>query len=120
MSRAKNPHVHPPFRKFRKTFDIALREGAILAKEAPDLSGREFRARLKRVVDDIFVLPPIAEEISDMVIAVVVDSVAYRIRSDRSDWRLVRKDEWDYAQECIDYVGRVKSSVQTGAIDDGK
>jgi hypothetical protein len=68
-----------------------------------DWTGGQFRQQLKMRLDRIFELPPIAEEISDIVISVVVDSVAWRIRETNSKWALVRRDWIVYAKECVAY-----------------
>lgn len=94
-------------RLFRRCWDIALVEGHKLMQSSDykegNWSGAQFRTELKRILDRIFELPPIAEEISDIVISVVVDSVAWRIRETDSKWALVRRDWIVYAKECIDY-----------------
>ncbi len=67
------------------------------------------------VIDGIFVLPPIAEEISDVVISVVVDAVAWRIRETSSPWLLVKKDWVEYAKECIEYCEKARTKSKPKA-----
>lgn len=90
-------------KKFRRVWNIALVEGAKLAKQHEGMSNSEFRSTLKSIIDRIFVLPPIAEEISDIVISVVVDSVVWRIRESKSDWVLVERGWLKYAKECVEF-----------------
>ena len=88
---------------FRRIFNIALVEGHKLAAESPDISGAAFRHQLKNILDDIFELPPIAEEISDIGIAIIVDACAWRIRETDSKHILVTREWVKYAKECVEY-----------------
>jgi len=85
-------------------WDIALVEGHKLSGDSPGMSHAEFRHRLKNIIDEIFDLPPIAEEISDIVIAVVIDSVCWRIRETKSPYALVTREWMVYAKECVSHV----------------
>jgi len=96
-------------KKFRSTWDIALREGHKLALEHPSMSNATFRVTLRGIIDNIFELPPIAEEISDIVIAVVVDAVVWRIRASESKWVLVDRKWVKYAKECVAYAEKARN-----------
>ena len=95
-------------RKFRRVWNIALVEGAKLAEKAPDLSNAQFRRHLKNTIDEVFDLPPIAEEISDVVIAIVVDSIAWRIRETKSDFVVVERKWLTYAKECVAWAEKAR------------
>ena len=67
-------HINPwGKRKERKRATLALQFISEVEAALPGASGNEKKAWVKSKLDDIFALPPIAEEISDFIISLTVE-----------------------------------------------
>jgi len=102
---AKRPNALRGFngdsRPFRVSWDIALVEGFKLLKSDPKITRNQLRKKLKQILDDVFEFPPIAEQISDIVISAIVDSVSWRITASKSKWMLVDRRWVNYAKRIV-------------------
>jgi len=65
-----------PVEKERKLGSLCAYWIAEAIKEIPGASGKEKKAWVKAKIDDLFALPPVAEQISDFIISISVE-IAY-------------------------------------------
>ena len=88
-------------RKERKRATLALQFINEVEAALPGATGAEKKAWVKRKLDDIFALPPIAEEISDFIISLTVECAYAGV--------MAAKKRGDYADDLAAAKKEIKS-----------
>lgn len=87
--------------KERRKASLALQFIREVENEIPGASGRDKKRWVKRQIDDLIRLPPIAEEISDFIISLTVECVYAGVQA--------AKKRGDYSDELADAKKQIRS-----------